>query len=764
MNILDEVTGLAINPTSLLMTAEDATHYSVIIPFTMGSVVKYRYAHIGASVIQEHLSNGRSVRYRMVHVEGPGIVEDTLSRWTDSQFTGTTGRITGRITDAATGAPISNLLITAGGSQVFTTADGGYLLEGLPPGTHNLLAYAIDGGYQTYQQGATVAPNSTTPASFTLTLSQMVPVVFSVSVPVDTPTDAPLRLAGNLFQLGNTFADLSGGVSTIASRMPILNRLPDGRYAVTISLPVGAAVEYKYTLGDGLWNSEHNAEGAFLIRHLIVPSDLTELSDEVINWGTGQLAPITFDVTVPTHTPADEGVSIQFNPGFGWLQSLPMWPVPDSQGNVIWRFIVISPLSVLETIQYRICRADQCGVADDVNTPGAYALGNIVNTSESPQTIHYSVANWIWFQSTPEQASIPNVAVNNFGSSFIAGIAFDASYHPSWGTHLNNAINMTSILRANWLYISPTWTFTRNLPIVLEPLPSQDILLPELITSIQQASSLGINVGLFPIPHFPVDSDQWWQLSPRDFPWWVSWFDCYTQFILNYADLSSHNNVGSLVIGGDWLSPALPGGLLSDGTPSGVPEDTEFRWRELIRTIREHYSGTLAWALPYPHGVQKPPAFLDSVDQITILLSAPLSNNLNASIEELKVEVDRILDQEIAPLQLRFGKPIVIAVSYPSADGSAAGCAGTSDGACVPNLNLAATRPEVYLVSLDLQEQSAVYNALFMSINEHTWVSGLISMGFYPPVALQDTSLSIYSKPASGVIWYWFSRLLGLQP
>jgi hypothetical protein len=764
LTILDEVTGLAFNPQNIVMTAEDATHYIVIIPCSLGSIIKYRYSRVGTSSVQEHISDGRSVRYRIYHVEGPGTVQDSLSRWTDTQFLGPTGRITGQIIDSVTNQPVPNILITAGGEQVLTMTDGSFLLEGLPPGTHNLVAYALDGMYQTYQQGATVAPDSTTPASFSLVPTQTVSIVFSVTVPQSTPVDAPLRLAGNLYQLGNTFADLKGGVNTIASRMPILSRLPDGRYAVTINLPVGADIEYKYSLGDGLWNAEHSVDGAFLTRHFVVPNTTTQLNDVVNNWGNGQIAPILFNVTVPAHTPSQDGVSIQLNPGFGWFQPLPMWQTIDVQGRIIWRFILMSPLTALETIQYRICRADQCGLADDNSTAGVNAIGYPVSTSLLPQTIFYTVSNWTWFPSIPEQVNIPNIPVISHGSTFVAGIGFDPSYHPSWAPLLQNAISMSSSLGANWLFLSPTWTYTRNQPLVLEPLPSQDILWPEIVTSILQARSLGMNVGLYPTPNFPEETNLWWQNSSRDFPWWVVWFDRYTQFILNYADLADQYDVGSLVIGGEWLIPALPGGILSDGTPSGVPEDVEFRWRNLIEQIRSHYQGTLVWALQYPGQIQNPPPFLDAIDQVFILWSAPLSSVSNASLTDLQTNANTILDQAILPFQQQLGKPVILAVQYPSADGSSMGCAVTSGGGCVPNSLLSSTSPEILSVILDLQEQSDLYNALFLAVNERSWISGFVSMGFYPPVALQDPSLSVYDKPAGGTLWYWLPRLRGIQP
>jgi hypothetical protein len=126
----------------------------------MNSVVKYRYIRQGITTVQEHISDGRAVRYRLYHVEGPGLVQDVVSRWTDTEYSGASGRINGKVLDAQSQAPIPNILVAAGGAQTFTSADGSFLLEGLPPGTHNLVAYSLDGAYRTYQQGAVVLHQS----------------------------------------------------------------------------------------------------------------------------------------------------------------------------------------------------------------------------------------------------------------------------------------------------------------------------------------------------------------------------------------------------------------------------------------------------------------------------------------------------------------------------------------------------------------------------------------------------------------------------
>ena len=165
--ILDEVTGLALNsqsqqmqlvPSDVITSTPGTQLYVISVPLEIGSVVKYHYERQTDSYrVAEHLMDGSPIRYRMFYVQSPGEVRDVVSRWTDTQNEQGLGRIRGTITDAVSGEPIPNLLVIAGGAQATTMADGSYLINGLAPGTHNLVVYARDGAYQTFQQGALVA-------------------------------------------------------------------------------------------------------------------------------------------------------------------------------------------------------------------------------------------------------------------------------------------------------------------------------------------------------------------------------------------------------------------------------------------------------------------------------------------------------------------------------------------------------------------------------------------------------------------------------
>lgn len=761
LSILDEVTGLAFDPHKYIMQAETAQTYTVSLPLGIGSVIKYRYSREGGGIVNEHLYNDKPVRYRLYHVERSATVEDVVSRWTDTQYLGKSGRIMGHINDATTGNPIPNILVTAAGEQSLSLADGTFLLEGLPSGTHNLVFYTLDGSYHIYQQGAVVADDSTTPVSVLLTPAKLVTVIFTITVPPSTPTDAPIRIAGNLYQLGNTFADLSGGVSTLASWMPTLGKLADGRYMATLNLPVDTNLEYKYTLGDGLWSTELTSAGTLKVRQIVIPETNLEVNDTVEAWQAGTTNPILFEVKPPSDTPPDEIISIQFNPGFGWLEPLPMWRSTNAQGDEVWKFDLTGPFNYLTSLQYRYCRQNQCGSADDSATLGVNPAGRVVDPKANPMLVTDEVSSWAWLSNPDESANVPDIQVSPRGSNFIAGIAFQSRYHPSWEPLMSQAIDNVRSLKVNWLILSPTWTFTNDTPPILEPQPSQDMLWPTLINSIRTAQGQGLKVGLYPEPNFPDQVGQWWSEASRDYPWWVSFFERYSNFILHHAKVASDTNTTSLILGGDWLKPALPGGLLDDGSPSNVPQDAEVRWRNLIQQVRKRYKGTLAWALSYPDGIKNPPPFLDAVDQIYILWSAPLASQPNTAMSDMQSQANLIMSQELLPFQQQVDRPVVIAISYPSIDWGTTGCIAILGGSCLDYDLLIPPSTDIAALTVNLQEQANGYNAVLAAINENEWIAGFVSMGYYPPSTLQDKSTSIHGKPASGVVWYWSQKFLG---
>jgi hypothetical protein len=741
LSILDEVTGLALNADYFPMedvslkdgnsSGELKKILKVNLSYEVGSIIKYRYERqAGSAQVAEHFTDGTPVRYRLVHVTGSGKVEDTVSRWSDTEYNELTGRIIGKALDANTAKPIPNLLISVGGAQTISNSNGSFVIEGLTPGTHNLVAYALDGSYKPFQQGAKIAPDSSTPAMLELSQTDYVDVTFVVNVPPETPPAVPLRLAGNLYQLGNTFADFSGGVNTIAAKMPTLEPDENGIYKLTLSLPVGTDLRYKYSIGDGFWNAERgNPDGDFIVRQLIIPESDVQINDTVETWYSGLESALIFDATIPNTTPEDDYISIQFRPLFGWTEPIPMWKLEENR----WAYVLYNPINLPGDFSYRYCRSGQCGKADDAATPGLYHEGRRIQLNNQPQTFDDQIISWFDYSPSIVPASETSTTVTARIDGFWAGVELADEHHPSWLDRLPVTFNKINEMGAIWVILSPSWTYgyknPGNNPPVFEPSPGQDALWFDILDATAIGSEIGLGIAHYPKPKFQTESDGWWQSAERDYSWWLVWFNQYNEFLLHHADLAQKADADAMIIGGGWILPALPEAKLTDGTFSGVPADAENRWREIISEIRKRYEGELLWAHPGSNLSTLPP-FIDEFDQIYLEIGIPdIKEPLSETdLREMEVELKNWLEVNAKSIYEETGKNIVISLSVSS--------------------------------SPDMQTQSSIYESVFNAINDREWINGFISSGFYPPAALQDASPSIHGKPAFDFLAHLFPKML----
>jgi hypothetical protein len=262
------------------------------------------------------------------------------------------------------------------------------------------------------------------------------------------------------------------------------------------------------------------------------------------------------------------------------------------------------------------------------------------------------------------------------------------------------------------------------------------------------ARASALSVALFPAVNLPAETAAWWQSASRDQAWWDNWFALYAAFADYHADLAAKSGAQALILGGDWVAPALPGGQLN-GTSSGVPADAETRWENIVADVRQRFSGQVLWAASYPGGLQSVPAFAKSLDGIYLLWYAPLNGS---SGDDLKTAAGQLLDKDIQPFQTVEGKPVILAAAYPSESGAAA--------ASVPASAL--FQPGAALAQVNLQAQTDVYQALLEAVNERAWLGGFVSRGYYPPAVMLDASASVHGKPAEDELWYWFGRFLGV--
>ena len=179
-------------------------------------------------------------------------------------------------------------------------------------------------------------------------------------------------------------------------------------------------------------------------------------------------------------------------------------------------------------------------------------------------------------------------------------------------------------------------------------------------------------------------------------------------------------------------------------------------WEQLINEIRSSYTGKIALALPITEQGLMLPSWSNQVDMLYILWSLPLGYNA----PEMQAQASQIINTWLMPAYQNSGKPIIIAVTYPSSDGAVArGCVPIEMN-CYPFEILDQPASDSAELQTDMQEQLDAYSAVLNSLQPYDWIQGFVSRGYYPPAQIQDKSASVHGKPAADALWYWYARLL----
>ncbi len=745
LEIIDEITGIYFNPSHYEMAKQDDLNFFIRLPLTLDSRVKYRYFRKGIQTNYEHTTRSEEVRYRVLQVNGPTFLQDFVAAWANQPYLGAAGKLRGQLIDHSNQAPIPNMVVYAGGMQTITASDGSFILEGLPVWTQNVVIASLDGVFETFQQGAVIAEDATTPILLELTRRPMVDVEFLVKMPEGFSTTLPLRFASNLTSLGYPEFDLPSGSKTISSNLPVFTQNNSSEYSLRLKLPAGADLKYKFTLGDGFWNSELQSNGNFIIRSLIVPTTGVAVRKKVSTFRSPGSGEININLTTPSTTPAEEFVSLQLNP-FGWMQPLPM----QKTGENTWAYSLYSPLHLLGEIEYRFCRNDQCLVA-----PAAMESPLYFNKTENAQSININVTAW---QNLTASTGSTNVETNGGSLSprtdFITGFELATEFPASWQYTLENGLKAAYGFGANWAIISPTWTATKQNPPMFEPIAGRDLLWPDLQNILTRVSQANLQPVLFPRMRFTETSDTFWLGADRDAGWWQSYFERYQRFLLQNADLANVMNAQALIVGDPAMMPSTTNGHLADGVSSNAPQNSDEQWTQLIQDVRARYSGPIIGVLSLPNSSSTLPGWVKDVDALYILFNPDLSDS-DGSILTLRASFSTKIEDLVAPVAAQYSKPVIIGVDFASADASRFGCIANNDS-CLP---ISQNKAEI-----DLDLQARMYNAAIIESAARPWIIGFISREYYPFVVNKDAGPSVYGKPASDVLWFWNHFITNRSP
>lgn len=745
LEIIDEVTGIFFNPSQYEMAKQDDLNYFIRLPLTLNTHIKYRYFRKGVQTQYEINSRSETVRYRVLLIKSPIFLQDFIAAWVDQPYTGAIGKLRGQLIDSSNQAPIPNQVVYAGGMQTITSSDGSFILEGLPVWTQNVVIASPDGAFETFQQGAVIAENATTPILLELSRRPMVEVEFLAKLPEGFSTTLPLRFASNLTSLGYPEGDLPGGSKTIASNLPVFTQLNASEYSIRLKLPAGADLDYKFTLGDGFWNSELLTSGNFMVRNFIVPTTTTTVRKKIATFQSPGSGAVTFNLTTPANTPAEEFVSLQLNP-FGWMEPLPMLKT----GENTWTYTLFSPLHLLGSIEYGYCRNDQCASTRTIleNQPA-------FQKTELPQTLTNKLDNW----QNLAAATTPTDVETNGGNlsprtDFITGFELAAGFPAAWQATLENGLSAAYGTGANWIIVSPTWSATSQNPPNFEPIAGRDPMWPDLQNILTRVSQANLQPVLFPRMKFTDSSDIFWTGASRDGVWWQFYFERYQRFLMQNADLANLMNAQGLIIGDPAMLPSTTNGHLADGVSSNAPQNADEQWSQLIQDARARYSGPIIGVICLPNASSTIPGWLKDVDAVYVLFSPDLTA-ADGTVSDLRAIISAKIEETITPIAAQYSKPVIIGVSFPASEASLSGCLANND-TCLNNADNQSIP--------DLGLQAKIYNAAIIESASRPWVIGFISREYAPFAVTSDSSPSVYGKPASDVLWFWNHFLTNRSP
>ncbi len=216
---------------------------------------------------------------------------------------------------------------------------------------------------------------------------------------------------------------------------------------------------------------------------------------------------------------------------------------------------------------------------------------------------------------------------------------------------------------------------------------------------------------------------------------WTIWFNNYSNQILEYAALAESMNMPFLCIGTELHKTVL---------------EQPDKWRQLIKDVREIYSGKLTYAANWNQEVYDV-TFWDELDFIGIQAYFPIAENENPELEELENGWKNHIDA-LKKLHDQYNKPIVFTeLGYKS----------TTDAGIRPwEWNSVDNR---FHKKISKRTQALCYQAFFNTVWKETWLEGVHIWEWQSRIKETDgnnNDFVVQGKPALNIIAKEFRRVI----
>ena len=725
LDILDLVSGVNHNLRRYALSrTENGFRLKAMLP--KGSTISYRYTLTHPIEVGETLPDGSALPFRQIVVRENLVVNDTIAGWPEAPYNGPLIDLNGVVADDKTEAPLADVLVNVAGKTALTDMNGRFFVRGLPVGKHNLVATLADGSYLSFQQEVNMVENLATLAIIRMTPLPEVTLTF-VMTPPNEAVGAPVRIAGNLRQFGQTFADMLAGSGAKAGNMPMMARDPDGKYITQLNLYAGSSISYQYTLGDSVINNERDQDGNRNVREFIVPDKDMIIDDSVSTWRVQQQNPISIFATVTSDNTAADQVYIQFNQGY-WSNPIPMWPMENNQ----WMLVYNPPSARGESVNYRYCRNADCSLGEESypnTTPRSLTVGAVTEVRDT-------ISAWrMWDSSTQTNSAYSPVS---FDTEALVGVELDPFYASNHLNALYGVVNLIKENGFNWLILTPTWKvgINKDLPFI-DSDPLTTIPSSELNKIAMTAREAGLRVALYPQLIFPSDSATWWANSLKSMIWWQQWYAEYERMVTHTIKLATAIKADHLILGGPDVANTYPGAMETVGENFGTPKTSEKIWTDLLTKTDEYYEGQVLLAQEVGSGALSDYSFYEKSQGFYLLFNSDL-NNPGAYTAD---SVGSYFDSVVYGFYVAQQKPVYFGLngaSFTTSDVSSNGYSSSIISSANKTYNS---------YNIDLDAQSQFYSAYLNAISSRGWISGVASRGFFPAMQMTDFSSSIYGKP-----------------
>ncbi len=294
------------------------------------------------------------------------------------------------------------------------------------------------------------------------------------------------------------------------------------------------------------------------------------------------------------------------------------------------------------------------------------------------------------------------------------------------------ALSKLTSLGTNWISITPFgYLNDKNKPDYFHyssgPGSEND---ESVITAAFQAKELGM--GSMLKPHILMNSFNFgWpgDVKMKNKADWQAFFKYYKSWIRHYALLAEVYNFDMFCIGTELMH--------------STKKEHQNEWRALIRSVRGIYTGPITYASNWWQEFEQI-EFWDELDYIGMNCYYPLSKKRNATLEDLKKGVKKILPL-FETAAKKYNKPIIL----------------TEIGFTSTAQNWKSPHERNRGAAVNLKDQELCYNAVFEVFKDKPWFYGFYWWKW--PTYLEyggatHSGFTPNGKPAEKVVADWYGR------